>query len=256
MKKYYELLNISENASLEEARAAYKREVKKYHPDLYEGDKDFAENRTAEINVAFGMVTKDIEFRAEMRNEQAAKPNQPAKKTARETAKPKPKQEPKEPKTAPPKAESKPKPKREPQIKKTDFELFREKFGFPPEFEKAAKKPESVNAEKENPSAVPVRTSGGDVDYNSEFTADSRTDIKNSSAYARVTAEEFSGDNEIRGPIKNEKTITILDTYDRAAEKSQPEEKKKENQNGKTVLNLLLGGILVGVLIIIIMLAV
>ena len=38
MKDYYQLLQISQEASTEEIRKAFRREAKKYHPDLYQGD--------------------------------------------------------------------------------------------------------------------------------------------------------------------------------------------------------------------------
>ena len=42
---YYELLEISENASDDVVHMAYKALVKKYHPDVYIGDKNFAEEK-------------------------------------------------------------------------------------------------------------------------------------------------------------------------------------------------------------------
>ncbi len=50
-KNYYEVLGVSKTASEEEIKAAYKKLVKKYHPDLHPGDKTAAE-KFKEINEA------------------------------------------------------------------------------------------------------------------------------------------------------------------------------------------------------------
>lgn len=60
---FYEILGVSKNASQEEIRNAYKTLVKKYHPDLYQGDKAFAEKKTQEINEAYDILS-DSEKRA------------------------------------------------------------------------------------------------------------------------------------------------------------------------------------------------
>ncbi len=54
---YYQILGVSKNASQEELKDAYKTLVKKYHPDLYQGDKTFAEKKTKEINVAYDILS-------------------------------------------------------------------------------------------------------------------------------------------------------------------------------------------------------
>ncbi len=56
MKKYYEIIGVSENASYLEIKTEYLKKIKEYHPDLYEGDKLFAEQKTAELNEAFDML--------------------------------------------------------------------------------------------------------------------------------------------------------------------------------------------------------
>lgn len=61
---YYELLNVKPTASKAEIKAAYKSLIKKYHPDIYKGDKTFAERKTKEINTAFD-VLEDPAKRAE-----------------------------------------------------------------------------------------------------------------------------------------------------------------------------------------------
>lgn len=65
MKKYYDLLQLGQGASLEEAKSAYKKQIKKYHPDLYPGDKSFAESKTAEINEAYDLIVEDIKKKEE-----------------------------------------------------------------------------------------------------------------------------------------------------------------------------------------------
>lgn len=60
---FYEILGVSKSASQEEIRTAYKTLVKKYHPDLYQGDKSFAEKKTKEINEAYDTLS-DAEKRA------------------------------------------------------------------------------------------------------------------------------------------------------------------------------------------------
>ncbi len=54
---YYEILQVSENASDEVIHMAYKALAKKYHPDLYQGDMQFAERKMKEINEAFDVLS-------------------------------------------------------------------------------------------------------------------------------------------------------------------------------------------------------
>ena len=54
---HYEVLGVRKNASQEDIKKAYKNLVKKYHPDIYAGDKTFAEKKTAQINVAYDILS-------------------------------------------------------------------------------------------------------------------------------------------------------------------------------------------------------
>ncbi len=54
---YYEILGVSKNATQEEIKEAYKELIKKYHPDVYQGDKTFAEKKTKEINNAYDILS-------------------------------------------------------------------------------------------------------------------------------------------------------------------------------------------------------
>lgn len=63
-KNYYDWLEISKNASPEVIEKAYKALVKKYHPDLYEGNKQEAEEILKKINEAYGVLS-DIDKRAQ-----------------------------------------------------------------------------------------------------------------------------------------------------------------------------------------------
>ncbi len=68
-KNYYEVLGVSKDASEEEIRAAYKKLVKQYHPDLHPNDKLAAE-KFKEINEA-NEVLSDKQKRAAYDYEQA-----------------------------------------------------------------------------------------------------------------------------------------------------------------------------------------
>lgn len=57
----YEVLGVSENASQEEIKRAYKEMVKKYHPDKHQNNplSDLAEEKLQEINEAYDMLMKN-----------------------------------------------------------------------------------------------------------------------------------------------------------------------------------------------------
>lgn len=54
---YYEILGLSKNATQTEIKRSYKKLVKKYHPDLYSGDKNFAEQAIKQINEAYAILS-------------------------------------------------------------------------------------------------------------------------------------------------------------------------------------------------------
>lgn len=56
---YYDILNVSKNASQKEIKNSYKKLVKKYHPDVYAGDKSFADKKIKEINSAYDVLSNE-----------------------------------------------------------------------------------------------------------------------------------------------------------------------------------------------------
>lgn len=54
---YYDILQVKKTASQEEIKNSYKNLIKKYHPDIYPGDKTFAEKKSKEINVAYEVLS-------------------------------------------------------------------------------------------------------------------------------------------------------------------------------------------------------
>ena len=54
---YYKLLNVPTNASEKEVKKAYRNLAKKYHPDMYQGDKSVAEEKMQLINEAYDTLS-------------------------------------------------------------------------------------------------------------------------------------------------------------------------------------------------------
>lgn len=61
MKNPYETLDVSENASKDEIKSAYRKLAKKFHPDQYSNNplKDLAEDKMREINEAYDYLMKN-----------------------------------------------------------------------------------------------------------------------------------------------------------------------------------------------------
>lgn len=58
MKNYYEILEVNKRASAEVIEKAYRVLVRKYHPDLYTGEKQiYAERKIKEINEAYHILS-------------------------------------------------------------------------------------------------------------------------------------------------------------------------------------------------------
>ncbi len=61
MQNPYEVLGVKEGASQEEIKAAYREQVKKYHPDKYQNNPlyELAEEKLQEVNEAYDYLTKN-----------------------------------------------------------------------------------------------------------------------------------------------------------------------------------------------------
>jgi len=57
-RDYYEVLGINKGATADEIKKAYRREAKKYHPDLHPGDKA-CEAKFKEVNEAYEVLSDD-----------------------------------------------------------------------------------------------------------------------------------------------------------------------------------------------------
>jgi molecular chaperone DnaJ len=55
-KNYYEILGVSKDATEKEIKKAYRRLAKQYHPDIYKGDKEEAEEKFKEISEAYEVL--------------------------------------------------------------------------------------------------------------------------------------------------------------------------------------------------------
>lgn len=82
MRNPYEVLEINEGASSAEVRAAYKKLVKKYHPDQYQNNplSDLADEKMKEINAAYDQITKQQKTGQHQTNYQRASQRQQQQK--------------------------------------------------------------------------------------------------------------------------------------------------------------------------------
>ena len=56
-KDYYKILGVSRDASQAEIKKAFRKKAIEYHPDKYDGPKDVAENKMAELNLAYEVLS-------------------------------------------------------------------------------------------------------------------------------------------------------------------------------------------------------
>ena len=64
MKDYYKIIGVDKNSDFKTIKNTYLLKLKKYHPDVYAGDKVFAQTKTSELNEAYD-VLKDEKLRKE-----------------------------------------------------------------------------------------------------------------------------------------------------------------------------------------------
>ena len=57
MKNYYEVLNVSRNASSDDIKKSYRQLASKYHPDKYPESSKFAEDMMKQINIAYATLS-------------------------------------------------------------------------------------------------------------------------------------------------------------------------------------------------------
>ena len=59
MKDYYQILGVSDNASQEEIKSAFRKLAFKHHPDTNPGNEKQAEERFKEINKAWQEIKQE-----------------------------------------------------------------------------------------------------------------------------------------------------------------------------------------------------
>lgn len=74
MDNYYQILRVHTNASQEQIKKAYLELISKYHPDIYNGDKTYAERYTSIITEAYS-VLKDPDRRHDYDVKNSIAPN-------------------------------------------------------------------------------------------------------------------------------------------------------------------------------------
>ncbi len=61
MNEYFSMLEIAPTSEKSIIKKAYLSLMKKYHPDTYDGDKDFASKKCADINVAYNYILEKLD---------------------------------------------------------------------------------------------------------------------------------------------------------------------------------------------------
>lgn len=64
MKNFYDILQVSPDATQDQIKASFLSLARQFHPDVYEGDKSFAENYTSILTEAYEAIN-DEQKRAE-----------------------------------------------------------------------------------------------------------------------------------------------------------------------------------------------
>lgn len=60
MENYYKILGVESFATKPQIKKNYLRLIKEVHPDTFKGDKKYAENMCAKLNVAYAVLSKDL----------------------------------------------------------------------------------------------------------------------------------------------------------------------------------------------------
>ena len=63
----YEVLGVSEGASMDEIKRAYRRKAKAYHPDLHPGDPT-ANEKMQQVNQAYDMLCNPEKYRTQQQS--------------------------------------------------------------------------------------------------------------------------------------------------------------------------------------------
>ena len=63
MKNFYEVLQVRSNATQMQIKKAYISLITKYHPDVYRGDKEYAQRYTALLTEAYAVLKDDARRR-------------------------------------------------------------------------------------------------------------------------------------------------------------------------------------------------
>jgi curved DNA-binding protein CbpA len=99
----YQLLEVSPDVTDKEMRSAWRRLVRRYHPDLCKTDPEEASRRMADINAAFDALALHRAKKEEVATKPTRKPDRaprrkPQPRTTQRTARPTPKAPPEAPK--------------------------------------------------------------------------------------------------------------------------------------------------------------